>query len=148
MNEFIVSVRDLSKHYGETKAASKLNFDILHGECFGMLGPNGAGKTTTIGMLTGLIDPTEGWVKIDGIDLQSDPLQAKAKLGFVPQDFAFYPTLSAKDNLLFFGRIYGLRGRQLKRRIENVLQSVELLDKAGGTVSTFLICLWAIFRLC
>lgn len=137
MNEVIVSVKDLSKHYGEIPAASKLNFDIHHGECFGLLGPNGAGKTTTIGMLTGLIDPTKGKVKINGVDLQSDPSEAKAKIGFVPQDFAFYPTLNARENLFFFGRIYGLHGRYLRRRAESVLQMVELDDCAGRAVSTF-----------
>ena len=137
MNDVIVTVKNLSKHYGETKAASKLNFNIRHGECFGLLGPNGAGKTTTIGMLTGLIDPTEGRVKIGDFDLQVDPLKAKAKIGFVPQDFAFYPTLSARENLVFFGRIYGLHGRHLRRRADLVLQMVELNDCAGRAVSTF-----------
>ena len=137
MNDVIVSVKNLSKHYGETKAASKLNFTIRHGECFGLLGPNGAGKTTTIGMLTGLIDPTEGRVKIGGFDLQIDPLKAKAKIGFVPQDFAFYPTLSARDNLFFFGRIYGLHGRHLRQRADIVLQMVELDDCAGRAVANF-----------
>jgi len=137
MNEAIVSVKRLSKHYGAIKAASKLNFDIRRGEVFGLLGPNGAGKTTTIGMLTGLIDPTKGRVKIGGVDLQSDPLQAKAKIGFVPQDFAFYPTLNARENLFFFGRIYRLHGRYLRRRTEDVLQTVELNDCAGRAVSTF-----------
>jgi ABC-2 type transport system ATP-binding protein len=137
MNEVIVSVKELSKHYAEKKAVSKLNFDIRQGECFGLLGPNGAGKTTTIGMLTGLIDPTKGRIKIDGVDLRSDPLQAKGKLGFVPQDFAFYPTLNARENLFFFGRIYGLHGRYLRRRVENVLQMVALNDCAGMAVSTF-----------
>jgi len=137
MQETMVSVHNLSKTYAGKKAVERLNFDIGRGEFFGLLGPNGAGKTTTIGMLTGLISPSEGTIKIDALDVQINPLEVKEKIGFVPQDFAFYPTLSAKDNLLFFGRIYGLRGRQLKRRIDNVLQSVELLDKAGGTVSTF-----------
>ena len=110
MNEVIVSVKNLSKHYAQKKAVSKLNFDIRQGECFGLLGPNGAGKTTTIGMLTGLIDPTTGRVKIDGVDLQTDPLQAKAKIGFVPQDFAFYPMLSARENLNFFAAAAGVPG--------------------------------------
>ena len=137
MNEVIVSVKNLSKHYGKIRAASKLNFDIRHGECFGLIGPNGAGKTTTIGMLTGLIDPTKGKIKINGVDLQSEPLEAKAKIGFVPQDFAFYPTLNARENLFFFGRIYGLHGRYLRRRAQSVLQTVELNECAGRAVSTF-----------
>jgi len=137
MQETMVSVHNLSKTYAGKKAVERLSFEIRRSEFFGLLGPNGAGKTTTIGMLTGLINPSEGNITIDALDVPTNALAVKAKIGFVPQDFAFYPTLSAKDNLLFFGRIYGLRGRQLKRRIDNVLQSVELLDKAGGTVSTF-----------
>lgn len=137
MQEAMVSVHNLSKTYAGNAAVKRLSFDIHRGEFFGLLGPNGAGKTTTIEMLTGLISPSEGKITIDALDVQANPLAVKAKIGFVPQDFAFYPTLSAKDNLLFFGRIYGLHGKQLKRRIDNVLQSVELLDKAGDTVSTF-----------
>ena len=137
MQETMVSVHNLSKTYAGKKAVERLSFEIRRSEFFGLLGPNGAGKTTTIGMLTGLINPSEGNITIDALDVPTNALAVKAKIGFVPQDFAFYPTLSAKDNLLFFGRIYGLRGRHLKRRIDKVLQSVELLDKAGDTVSTF-----------
>lgn len=137
MKHTIVSVKDLSKKYGQTPAISKLNFNIRRGEFFGLLGPNGAGKTTTIGMLTGLIDPTEGRIKIGDFDLQDNPLQAKASIGFVPQEFAFYPTLSAKDNLSFFGRIHGLHGKHLRRRTEDVLLMVELHDCAGRPVATF-----------
>jgi ABC-2 type transport system ATP-binding protein len=88
-------------------------------------------------MLTGLIEPTEGRVIIGGFDLQIDPLKAKVKIGFVPQDFAFYPTLSAGENLFFFGRIYGLHGSHLRQRAEIVLKMVELNDCAGRAVSTF-----------
>ena len=97
----ILTVVNLSKRYGSRQAVAALNFHICQGEIFGLLGPNGAGKTTTIGMLTGLVDPSGGQVMIDGLDLRQSPLEAKAKIGFVPQDFAFYPTLSARDNLYF-----------------------------------------------
>ena len=133
----ILTVVNLSKRYGSRQAVAALNFHICQGEIFGLLGPNGAGKTTTIGMLTGLVDPSGGQVMIDGLDLRQNPLKAKAKIGFVPQDFAFYPTLSARDNLIFFGRIYGLHGRLLRQRIVDTLQMVELADRAKHTVSTF-----------
>jgi ABC-2 type transport system ATP-binding protein len=133
----ILTVVNLAKRYGSRQAVAALNFHICQGEIFGLLGPNGAGKTTTIGMLTGLVDPSEGQVMIDGLDLRQSPLKAKAKIGFVPQDFAFYPTLSARDNLMFFGRIYGLHGRFLQRRIGDTLDMVDLADRAGHTVSTF-----------
>ena len=133
----ILTVVNLSKRYGSRQAVAALNFHICQGEIFGLLGPNGAGKTTTIGMLTGLVDPSGGQVMIDGLDLRQNPLKAKAKIGFVPQDFAFYPTLSARDNLIFFGRIYGLHGRLLRQRIVDTLDMVELTDRGGHAVSTF-----------
>ena len=137
MENVIVSVKNLSKSFGEMRAVKGLSFHIHRGEFFGLLGPNGAGKTTTIGMLTGLIDPSCGRIVIDGVDLLARPKQAKAKIGFVPQDFAFYPTLSARDNLVFFGGIYGLHGRRLRQRTEAVLHMVELQDRSAQVVSTF-----------
>ena len=137
MQETMVAVHNLSKTYAGQEVVESLSFAIGRGEFFGLLGPNGAGKTTTIGMLTGLIPPSHGEITMDALDVSANTLAIRAKIGFVPQDFAFYPTLSARDNLLFFGRIYGLRGRQLKSRIDNVLQAVELIDRAGDRVSTF-----------
>ena len=137
MQETVVAVNNLTKTYAGNKAVERLNFTIDRGEFFGLLGPNGAGKTTTIGMLTGLIQPSDGTITIDAFDVHINPLDAKGKIGFVPQDFAFYPTLSARDNLLFFGRIYGLWGRLLKRRIGSALQAVDLSNRAGDRVSTF-----------
>ena len=133
----ILTVVNLSKRYGLTQAVDALSFSICQGEIFGLLGPNGAGKTTTIGMLTGLVEPSGGQVVIDGLDFGQSPLKAKARIGFVPQDFAFYPTLSAVDNLMFFGRIYGLHGRLLRQRIVDTLNMVELTDRAEHAVSTF-----------
>ena len=137
MQETMVAVHNLSKTYAGQQVVESLSFTIDRDEFFGLLGPNGAGKTTTIGMLTGLILPSHGKITMDALDVSANSLAIRAKIGFVPQDFAFYPTLSAKDNLLFFGRIYGLRGRQLKSRIDNVLKAVELIDRAGDRVSTF-----------
>jgi ABC-2 type transport system ATP-binding protein len=137
MDNVIVSIKDLSKSYDGTQAVNKLTFEILRGEFFGLLGPNGAGKTTTIGMLTGLIKPSEGRITIDGLDALNYPKEVKAKIGFVPQDFALYPSLSAKDNLLFFGRIYGLHGGRLRQRINDILGMVELHEYAEKAVSTF-----------
>lgn len=137
MQNAIVSIRDLSKTYGRNQAVAGLNLDILQGEFFGLLGPNGAGKTTTIGMLTGLIEPSAGTITIGGLQMRSDPLEIKTKLGFVPQDFAFYPSLNAKDNLFFFGSIYGLHGRRLRQRTEHVLELVQLHEDARRAVSTF-----------
>ena len=137
MNKSIVFVEDLWKSYAETDAVQGLTFQISQGEFFGLLGPNGAGKTTTIGILSGLIEPSGGRIAIDGFDLFSRPMEAKAKLGLVPQSFALYPTLCARDNLVFFGRIYGLKGKRLKERIACVLKIVGLNDRANQTVATF-----------
>jgi ABC-2 type transport system ATP-binding protein len=137
MNPSIFIVNDLWKSYAETNAVQGLSFEISRGEFFGLLGPNGAGKTTTIGLLSGLIEPTRGHISIDGFDLFSSPMEAKAKLGLVPQSFALYPTLSARDNLVFFGRIYGLKEKRLRERIARVLEIVELTDRANQTVATF-----------
>jgi ABC-2 type transport system ATP-binding protein len=137
MKTSILIVEDLWKSYAETDAVRGLTFQISRGEFFGLLGPNGAGKTTTIGLLSGLIEPTRGHISIDGVDLFSSPMEAKAKLGLVPQSFALYPTLCARDNLVFFGRIYGLKGKRLRERIARVLEIVELTDRANQTVATF-----------
>ena len=137
MKTSILVVEDLWKSYAQTVALRGLTFEISKGEFFGLLGPNGAGKTTTIGLLSGLIEPTRGHISIDGFDLFSSPMEAKAKLGLVPQSFALYPTLCARDNLVFFGRIYGLKGKRLRERMARVLEMVELTDRANQTVATF-----------
>lgn len=133
----ILTAEDLWKRYAQTDAVRGLSFEISKGEFFGLLGPNGAGKTTTIGLLSGLIEPTGGHVSIGGVDLFSRPMEAKARLGLVPQNFALYPSLCARDNLAFFGSLYGLRGKHLKERMARVLDVVELTDRANQTVATF-----------
>ncbi len=133
----ILIVENLWKSYAETDAVQGLTFEISRGEFLGLLGPNGAGKTTTIGILTGLIEPTRGHVTIDGVDLFSRPMEAKTRLGLVPQNFALYPALTAHDNLVFFGRIYGLKGRYLREQMARVLDIVKLTDRANQTVATF-----------
>jgi ABC-2 type transport system ATP-binding protein len=133
----ILIVENLWKSYAKTVALQGLTFEVSRGEFFGLLGPNGAGKTTTIGLLSGLIEPNRGHVTIDGVDLFSRPMEAKARLGLVPQSFALYPTLCARDNLVFFGRIYGLKGKHLRERIARVLEIVELTDRVNQTVATF-----------
>jgi ABC-2 type transport system ATP-binding protein len=132
-----VDLEDLVKDYPGTRAVCGIRLEILEGEFFGLLGPNGAGKTTTIHMLTGLIEPTSGQVRIQGLPMASRPLEAKARLGFVPQEFAFYPSLNAVDNLRFFGRLYGLRGERLERRIRRVLEVASLTGRSRRAVSTF-----------
>jgi ABC-2 type transport system ATP-binding protein len=127
----------LTKSYGDAVAVAGISFDVDEGEIFGLLGPNGAGKTTTISMLTGVLEPTSGTARIDGHDLLTEPAAVKRLNGLVPQDLALYPTLSARSNLQFFGRIYGLSGRQLRERVDDVLEIVALTDRANEPVERY-----------
>lgn len=104
----IVEVRELTKIYGRKKAVDSISFEIKQGEVFGLLGPNGAGKTTTILMLSCLISPTSGDAFIDGKSIIKEPMEVKKRIGVVPQDIALYPTLSARENLFFWGEMYGI----------------------------------------
>jgi ABC-2 type transport system ATP-binding protein len=122
----IVSVRDLSKHYGRFPAVGGVTFDIREGEVFGLLGPNGAGKTTLISMLATLLAPTGGSAQINGFDLVRNARRVKESIGLVPQEIALYLQLSARDNLHFFGRMYGLQGDVLRQRIDEALDIIAL----------------------
>ena len=133
----ILEVEQLKKKYGDFEAVKGISFEVQEGEVFGLLGPNGAGKTQTISMLTGVIEPTSGTARVGGHDIRSDLDQAKKINGLVPQDLALYPTLSARANLNFFGRIYGLRGKDLKERVEDVLRIVSLTDRADEAVEHY-----------
>lgn len=126
----IIEIRDLVKIYKgmEEPAIKGISLDILQGEIFGLLGPNGAGKTTTISILCGLFQATSGKARIDGLDIHTHSNEIKHIIGVVPQDVALYPTLTAWENLTFFGNMYGLRGAPLKRKIAEGL-SVFGLEK-------------------
>ncbi len=137
MTTSILEVENLVKKYKNLAAVDNISFTIREGEVFGLLGPNGAGKSTTISVLTGVLSPTSGEVFLCGKDLFSNLQWAKNLLGYVPQDLALYPTLSAYDNLIFFGRIYGLAGMELKRRVQEVLEIVQLSERARDRVDHF-----------
>ncbi len=135
----IVEVSNLVKQYpgSAAPAVCGVSFAIQQGEIFGFLGPNGAGKTTTISMLSCLLTPTSGTATIAGFDLITQAAQVKWRIGLVPQDLALYPTISARDNLTFFGRIYGLSGKVLKQRVDDALKMVGLFDRANDAVEKF-----------
>ncbi len=137
MKETILEARNLTMKYGDFTAVKDVNLAIQEGEIFGLLGPNGAGKTTIISMITGLLKPTSGSIMVDDLDLQTHTNEVKAKLGLVPQELALYPTLSARDNLDFFGSIYGLKGKQLQGRVDAMLAMVGLLDRANEAVDKY-----------
>ena len=135
--ENAVVVHGLVKVYGPLHALDGLSFSVARGEFFGILGPNGAGKTTTMGILSGLISPDAGSVMLGGKQTMGNMTDLKKRLGLVPQELAFYPTLSAIDNLSFFGSMYGLRGGSLQEHIRDVLQIVQLEDRSKEPVSNF-----------
>jgi ABC-2 type transport system ATP-binding protein len=137
MKETILEAKNLVKEYGDLTAVNDVNLAIQEGEIFGLLGPNGAGKTTLLSMITGLLEPTGGQITVEGLDLRTESNAVKAKLGLVPQELALYPTLTARDNLDFFGRLYGLGGKDLRERVEELLGMVELTERADEAIETY-----------
>jgi ABC-2 type transport system ATP-binding protein len=131
----VLACLGLEKRFGDRRAVDQVSFSIAGGECYGLLGPNGAGKTTTISLVCGLLEADAGTVTIDGAPGGS--LEAKAAVGYVPQELALYPDLSAVDNLHFFGRLYGVSGRRLERRIGETLELVGLTDRGSERVGTY-----------
>jgi ABC-2 type transport system ATP-binding protein len=132
-----IEVDHLQKHFGSLAAVQNLSFIVRQGEVFSLLGPNGAGKSTTISMLSGLLQPDGGEASVMGHSIHTDPQGARAVLGVVPQDIALYPDLSARENLDFWGKMYGLRGGLLKQRVEETLDIIGLADRQRDRVGTF-----------
>jgi linearmycin/streptolysin S transport system ATP-binding protein len=133
----ILSVTDLQKHFGSLKAVDGVSFQVAEGESYGLLGPNGAGKTTTISMVCGLMKKDSGDVVVAGEPMNGSGTTAKKAIGYVPQDIALYPDMSATENLKFFGRLYGLSGRKLRQRVEAALGIVGLKERAKDRVSEY-----------
>ena len=137
MNKTIVEARNLVKKYGGLAAVKDVNLALQEGEILGLLGPDGAGKSTVISMFTCLFPPTSGTARVYGHDVVADVDQVKRLIGMVPQDLALYPTLSGRDNLRFFGQMFGLAGRELGQRVESVLEYVAVTERAGDPVETY-----------
>lgn len=137
--EHIIEIQSLKKHYpnSDTTAVDGVDLNIKRGEIFGLLGPNGAGKTTTISILCGLIRSTSGKILVEGKSLEEGLSEIKQIIGVVPQEIALYPTLTAKENLRFFGKLYGLKGQELESSINDWLAKFGLTDKADKKVETF-----------
>jgi ABC-2 type transport system ATP-binding protein len=132
-----IEVRNLRKSFGDLIAVQDVSFHADSGEVLSLLGPNGAGKSTTISMLSGLLAPTGGDASIMGHSVTKVPEAAKRSLGVVPQDIALYPDLSARENLVFWGKMYGLRGVTLKQRVDEVLEIIGLTDRQKDHVGKF-----------
>jgi ABC-2 type transport system ATP-binding protein len=132
-----VQVRDLHKTFRPIHAVDGVSFDVVQGEIFSLLGPNGAGKTTLISMLSCLLKPDSGDALVMGHSISAEPRLVKASIGVVPQEVALYGDLSARENLLFWGKMQDLRGAQLARRVDEVLEVIGLVDRQKDRVSTY-----------
>ncbi len=132
-----IEVRDLKKYFGPVKAVDGIDFKVQQGEIFSLLGPNGAGKTTTISMISCLLQPDSGEVLVMGHSTRSAAQQVKAAIGVVPQEIALYEDLSARENLTFWGKMYGMRGGILKQRVDEVLELIGLTEHAGRRSGRF-----------
>jgi len=133
----MIRVEELHKSYGQTMAVDGISFEARPGEIYGLLGPNGAGKTTTISIISGLLKADKGAVLVDGRPMSPGAAEVKKQMGVVPQEVALYDELTARENLSFWGGLYGLRGSRLKERVNEVLKLIGLLDRAGDRVKTY-----------
>jgi ABC-2 type transport system ATP-binding protein len=133
----MVMVREAVKRFGDRISVDYLSLRIEEGEIYGLLGPNGAGKSTTIKMISGLLRPDQGSITVDGLPVEKQPIEVKRRIGLVPQDLAIYETLTARENVAFFAKLYGLRGSLLKERVEESLEFVGLIDRAHDKPATY-----------
>ncbi len=133
----IVQADSLVKKYGGIAAVDGVSFSIEKGQIFGLLGPNGAGKTTTISILSTFLEPTGGEAAVDGLSVRRQAGKVREIIGFVPQEIALYPTLTALQNLKFYGKMYGLGGALLDERCRDVLELVELWERRHDNIEKF-----------
>ena len=133
----MLSLQSVTKRYGSLIALDGISLDIARGEFFGLLGPNGAGKSTLMSLVAGLRAPDAGTLTLDGQPLTAANSVARLSLGLVPQHVALYPELSADQNLRIFGELYGLRGADLRSRIDAALEAVQLTDRRRDPVKNF-----------
>mgnify|MGYP001076503066 CR=1 FL=1 len=132
----IIEVQGLTKDFGRFRAVDRVSFTVLQGEIFGFLGPNGAGKSTTIRMLLGLLRPSGGTGRVAGFDLVREQDRIRERVGYMSQRFSLYEDLTAEENLLFFGGVYGLPEARLRQRIEEVLELVGLTERRRDLTRT------------
>jgi ABC-2 type transport system ATP-binding protein len=133
----VLELKNLRKTFGDLLAVDNVSFVLERGQLMGLLGPNGAGKTTTVSLIAGLMTPDAGEVRISGRPLTGDTDPLKRQIGLVPQDLALYDELTARENLRFFGSLYGVTGASLDKAITAALELVGLSDRIGDRVKTF-----------
>ena len=124
----MIVVRDLHKSFGDVKAVRGVSFEARDGEITGLLGPNGAGKTTTLRMLYSLLPPDDGEILIDGLDPTRDAMEIKRTLGVVPDNRGLYGRLTARENIAYYGELHGLNRRQMRARIEELVETLDMAD--------------------
>ncbi len=127
--EYSVRAEGLTRRFGDFVAVDDVSFDIRPGEIWGFLGPNGAGKSTTIRMLCGILDPTEGAAEVLGFDIRRQPEEIKARIGYMSQRFSLYPDLTVRENLEFYGGVYGLAGPVLRGQVDKWLDRSRLTGR-------------------
>jgi ABC-2 type transport system ATP-binding protein len=132
-----INAENLQKKFGKTVAVDNVSFDVEEGEIFGFLGPNGAGKTTTIRLLTGILTPDLGKVKIKNINMKKNPIDAKMMMGVIPEMGNVYVDLTAKQNLILAGKYYGFSKNVLEDKADELLSTLELYDRRNDSVRTF-----------
>ncbi len=133
----IISIKNLTKKFGEFTAVNSISLEVDEGGIFGFLGPNGAGKTTTISMLTTLMKPTAGNARVGGFDLLTDGVHIRSIIGVVPQTFSLFPELTAGENLSYIGKLYGMTRSQIRQRSEYLLKTVQLYEQRDRIAGVF-----------
>jgi len=133
----MIEASEIRKSFGDVRAVAGISFNVEKGEIYGLLGPNGAGKTTTISMISGLLKPDSGSIKIAGRDTREGGSRFKEILGVIPQEIALYEELSGRENLHFWGSLYGLSGKKLRSAADRVLELVDLVERAGDPVRDY-----------
>jgi ABC-2 type transport system ATP-binding protein len=136
-NMHMVQIKNLTKKYGSLTAVDDISLNIEMGDLYGLLGPNGAGKSTIISVMSTFIQPTSGDILVDGHSILTRASAVRKLIGLVPQDIALYPTLTARENLTFFGKLYGLRGKDLSKKVDEILEIVGLLDRRNERIDTY-----------
>jgi len=137
MPDNAIQVRDLTKAFRDVVAVGGISFEVRRGEVFSLLGPNGAGKSTAISIISGLLRPDSGDALVMGHSILKESMAARRCLGVVPQEVALYNDMSARENLVFWGRMYGLSGKDLERRADEMLKAVGLVERQKGRVATY-----------
>ncbi|NBC03564.1 MAG: ATP-binding cassette domain-containing protein [Bacteroidetes bacterium] len=136
MHELAIQTQDLTKKFGDFTAVNNISFDVKRGEIFGFLGANGAGKTTAIKMLTGLLSPTYGQGMVAGYDIHSEAEKVKKTIGYMSQRFSLYDDLTVKENIRFYGGVYGLSREILRGKYDEILEKVDLKDEKDSRVGS------------